>query len=167
MGNEIRLVEWVGAGAPPGHEHGETDGLEDAGEGTDGDGVERALLGEDLGDERWSRASQEDQTAHVAQGAGGVQEGTDTVRLDTGADEGGTPCGGGGSSLLALEELLLGVGGLGLAVGVTEDGAEDGEGDGVVVDRAEGDGGRLNRREVVQSGHFDGDGGCGLDVEYG
>lgn len=50
-GSEICLVEWVGAGAPPGHEHGEADGLEDAGEGTDGDGVERALLGEDLGDE--------------------------------------------------------------------------------------------------------------------
>merc|ERR1712111_273823 len=137
MGEDIkRLVEWVGAGAPPGHEHGEADGLEDAGEGTDGDGVERALLGEDLGDERRSRASHEDQTAHVgsalvAQGASGVQEGTDTIRLDTGADEGSTPGGGGGSSLLALEELLLGVGGLGLAVGVAEDGAEDGEGDGV------------------------------------
>lgn len=36
---------------PPGHEHAEADGLEDAGKSTNGDGVERALLGEDLGDE--------------------------------------------------------------------------------------------------------------------
>lgn len=48
------LVERVGAGAPPDEEHGQTDGLEHAGKGADGDGVERALLGEDLGDElRW------------------------------------------------------------------------------------------------------------------
>lgn len=102
---------------------------------------------------RRSRASHEDQTAHVgsalvAEGASGIEQSTDAVRLDTGADEGGTPGGSGGSSLLALEELLLGVGGLGLAVGVAEDGAEDGKRDGVVVDRAEGDGGRLDRWEV-------------------
>ena len=45
------LVEWVGAGAPPGQEQGEADGLEDAGKSSDCDGVERALLGGDLSDE--------------------------------------------------------------------------------------------------------------------
>ena len=45
------LVEWVGAGAPPGEEQGEADGLEDTGKSTDGYGVEWALLSEDLSDE--------------------------------------------------------------------------------------------------------------------
>ena len=46
-----RLVEWVGAGAPVGQEEGETDSLKDTGESTDSDGVKRALLGNDLGDD--------------------------------------------------------------------------------------------------------------------
>ncbi len=165
------LVEWVGAGAPPGHEHGETDSLEDAGQGADSDGVERALLSGDLGDElcttlarnssvvrivfthRWSRAGEEDQatevcSALVAERAGGVDERTHTVRLDGGADEGCAPCGGSGGSLLRLEELFLGVGGLGLTVGLAEERAEDGEGCRVVEDGAERNGGWLDRGEV-------------------
>ena len=51
LGRTIDLLERVGAGAPPGEEHGQTDGLKDASQGADGDGVERALFGEDLGDE--------------------------------------------------------------------------------------------------------------------
>ena len=47
-----RLVgERVLAGTPPGQEDGETDGLENACEGTDGDLLERALLGGDLSDD--------------------------------------------------------------------------------------------------------------------
>ena len=46
-----RLVEWVGAGTPVGEEKGETDSLKDTGESTDSDGVKRALLGNDLGDD--------------------------------------------------------------------------------------------------------------------
>lgn len=100
-----------------------------------------------------SRAGEEDQRAEVssalvAESAGGVDEGTNTVRLHGGADEGSAPGSGSGSGLLALEELLLGVGGLGLAVGLTEDWAEDSQGDGVVVDGAERDSGRLNRGKV-------------------
>jgi hypothetical protein len=45
------VSERTGAGAPPGEEHGQTDGLEDAGKGANGNGVKRALLSEDLGDE--------------------------------------------------------------------------------------------------------------------
>ena len=45
-----RLVEGVGAGSPVGEEHAETDGLEDAGKGTNGNGVHGALLGDYLGD---------------------------------------------------------------------------------------------------------------------
>ena len=86
--------------------------------------------------------------ALVGESASGVDEGTDTVGLDGGADEGSTPGRGGGGSLLGLEELLLGVGGLGLTVGVTEDGAEHSKGDGVAVDGAEGDRGGLDGREV-------------------
>lgn len=47
----IRLVKKRSASAPPRHEHGQTDGLEDAGKGADGNGVERALLSEDLRNE--------------------------------------------------------------------------------------------------------------------
>jgi hypothetical protein len=47
-----------------------------------------------------------------------------------------------------VEVLLLGVGLLRAAVCVTEDGAEDGEGDGVVEGRAESNGRGLDGREV-------------------
>lgn len=48
----MRLVgERVLAGAPVGEEHGETDSLEDACEGTDGDLLEWALLSGDLGND--------------------------------------------------------------------------------------------------------------------
>jgi len=99
------------------------------------------------------RAGHEDQAAHVggalvAEGTGGVQERADAVRLHGRADGGSAVRGGGRCGLLGLEELLLGVGGLGLAVGLAEDGAEDGEGDGVGVEGAERDGGRLDRGEV-------------------
>lgn len=47
----ILLVEWVGASSPVGEEQAETDGFEHASESTDGDGIERTFLCEDLGDE--------------------------------------------------------------------------------------------------------------------
>jgi hypothetical protein len=46
-----RLVEWVCAGAPVGQEKREADCLEDSGDSTNGNGVKRALLGDDLGDD--------------------------------------------------------------------------------------------------------------------
>jgi hypothetical protein len=46
-----RLVEGVGAGSPVGEEQAEADGLEDTGNGANSDGVERTLLGDDLGDD--------------------------------------------------------------------------------------------------------------------
>lgn len=78
------LLERVVAGSPVGHEERKTDSLEHTGEGTDGDGVKRTLLGGDLGDERWGRAGHEDQAAEVggalvAKSASGVDEGTNTV----------------------------------------------------------------------------------------
>ena len=102
-----------------------------------------------------SRGGEEDQRAEVGsalvgESAGSVDESTNTVGLDGGADEGSAPGGGGRGGLLRLEELLLGVGGLSLAVGVAEDRAEDGKGDGVVVDGAEGDRGGLDGREVCR-----------------
>ena len=102
---------------------------------------------------RRSRASHEHQSAQVrrtlvAQRARGIEQRTDTVRLDGRADERSAPGGAGVGGLLGLEELLLGVGGLGLAVGLAEDGAEDGERGGVVEDGADRDGGGLDGREV-------------------
>ena len=102
---------------------------------------------------RWSRRCGKDQStevgsALVAEGASRVDESTNTVGLEGGASEGSSPGGGGRGSLLGLEELLLRVGGLCLTVGVTKDGAEDGQRHGVVEDGAEGNGRRLDRREV-------------------
>jgi hypothetical protein len=75
------LVEWVGAGSPPGKEQAETNRLEDTGKGTDCDSVKWALLRENLSDElgelsidfsaiqkltyRWGGAGHEDQTSEV------------------------------------------------------------------------------------------------------
>ncbi len=100
-----------------------------------------------------SSGSEEDQRAEVSsalvgKGAGSVDESTNTVRLDGRADNGATPRGSGGGSLLGVEVLLLGVSLLCATVGVTEDGAEDGKGDSVVEGRAESDGRGLDGREV-------------------
>ena len=101
---------------------------------------------------RSSRGEKDQRTevtgALVCEGTSGVDESTDTVGLDGGASEGRSPRRGGGGSLLRVEELLLGVGSLGAAVGLAEDGAEDSERDGVVEGGAEGDSRRLNGREV-------------------
>jgi hypothetical protein len=48
------LVKGVGAGAPPGEEQAETDSLKGTSQGTDSNGVERALLGYELGDNLFS-----------------------------------------------------------------------------------------------------------------
>lgn len=55
------LVEGVGSGAPVGQDQAEADGLEDAGQRTDGEGINRALLQEELRDElevliQWMRS---------------------------------------------------------------------------------------------------------------
>jgi len=47
----MHLLEWVGVGSPPCEEEGETNSLEYAGNGTNGNGIKRTLLGKDLGDE--------------------------------------------------------------------------------------------------------------------
>lgn len=86
--------------------------------------------------------------ALVAESAGGVDEGTDTVRLESRADERRTPGDSGGRGLLGAGELLLGVGRLGALVGGAEDGCEDGELNTVVEDGAEGDSRRLDGGEV-------------------
>ena len=100
-----------------------------------------------------SRAGKEDERSEVSgalvgQSAGGVDQSTNAIGLDGGADERGATgkaCRGG---LARLEKLLLGVGGLSLAVGVTEQGGQDGEGSDVVENGAEGDGRRLDGGKV-------------------
>jgi len=149
------LLERVGAGSPPGQEQRQSNGLEDAGKSTNGDGVERAFLSGDLSDERWRRAGQEDQGAEVcgalvAEGPGGIDERTNTVRLEGAADEGGAPRRGGRGRLLRADELFLGVGRLGAVVSVAKDGAQDGKGGDVVEGGAQGDGRRLDGWEVVE-----------------
>lgn len=49
--NKGNLVKGVGAGSPVSEEQAEADSLKDAGGSADEDGVERALLGENLGDD--------------------------------------------------------------------------------------------------------------------
>ena len=104
-----------------------------------------------------SSGSEEDQGAEVSsalvgEGAGGVDQSTNTVRLDGSADNGATPFGSDGGTILAAQELLLGVGLLYAVVCFTEDGAEDSQGDGVVESRAESDGRGLDGREVWSMG---------------
>lgn len=104
---------------------------------------------------RWGGRSKEDERtevggALVGEGAGGVDESAYTVGLDTGADNGASPRGGSGGSLLGVEVLLLGVCLLCAAVGITEDGTEDGQRDGVVEGSAEGDSRGLNGRKVYE-----------------
>jgi hypothetical protein len=94
---------------------------------------------------RGSGRSEEDQRAEVSstlvgESTSGVDQSTDTVCLDGRADDGASPGSSGGSGLLAVEVLLLGVSLLRAAVGITEDGAEHSEGDGVVEGRAKSDG---------------------------
>lgn len=102
---------------------------------------------------RGSGAGKEDECSEVSgalvgQSAGGVDQSTNTVSLNSGSDERGAPGKASRGGLARLEKLLLGVGGLGLAVGVTEQGGQDGEGSDVVEDGAEGDGRRLDRGQV-------------------
>jgi len=102
---------------------------------------------------RGSSGGEEDQRAEVGgalvgKSTSGVDQSTNTVCLDGRADDGATPGGGSGRGFLAVEVLLLGVGLLRAAVGVTEDGAEDGERDGVVEGRAKSDGRGLDGWEV-------------------
>ena len=137
-----RLVEWVGSGAPVCEEHAEADSLEQAGQNTNGNSVERSLFSDNAGEElenvsvviglkgesrtyTWSSGSHEDQGTEVsgtliAESTGGIDEGGNTVGLDTRSDERCTPAGGSGGSFTRLEELLAAVGGLGAMVGVTE-----------------------------------------------
>lgn len=61
----------------------------------------------------------------VAKGGSSVEESTDTVGLEAGADKGSAPGDGRRSSLLGTEELLLGVGSLGALVGLAEEGSKD------------------------------------------
>jgi len=155
-----RLVEGIGAGSPVGEEQAEADSLKDTGYGTDGDGVSGPLLGENLGDNRWGGRSEEDQGAEVGstlvgESTGSVDEGADTVGLDGRTDNGATPRGSSGGGLLRVEELLLGVGLLRPAVGVSEDGAQDCERDGVVEGCAESNCRGLDGGEVVERRHCD------------
>ena len=98
---------------------------------------------------RWSGGSEEDQRAQirgtlVAQRPGGIDQGANTVGLQSATNEGRAPHGGSTSGFLGLEEFLFAVGGLGTMVGVTEDRGKDSEGNGVSEDGAEGDGRRLD-----------------------
>lgn len=78
-------------GSPVCKEQTETDCFEDAGKSSHSYSVERTLLGEDLRDEAWGRASHEYQTTQVrgtlvAQGASSIDQGANTVRLNGATD---------------------------------------------------------------------------------
>lgn len=87
-------------------------------------------------------------SALVAERACRVDQGSNTIRLDRGADERRAPGRSRSGSFLGLEELFFGVGFLGTAVGLAEEGSHDGEGGDMVEDGAERDGGGLDGWEV-------------------
>jgi len=110
---------------------------------------------------RWGGRSEEDQGAEVGstlvgESTGSVDEGADTVGLDGRTANGATPRGSSGGGLLRVEELLLGVGLLRPAVGVSEDGAQDCERDGVVEGCAESNCRGLDGGEVCEDAMSDG-----------
>lgn len=90
-------------------------------------------------------------SALVAQSAGGVEQGTDTVALEGSSDEGGAEANGGRGGLLGADKLLVGVGGLVAVVGGAEDGGQDGELNALVEGQAEGNGRGLDGGEVCGS----------------
>ena len=165
-----RLVEWVGTGSPPGKEQTQANCLEYTSEGANGNGVHGTSLSENLRDNLFlplassifnvydatytrCRAGHEDQATEisgslVAQGPCGVDESSDTVRLDGAANDGGTPGSGGTSGLLALEKFFLGVRGLRTVVSVSEHRSEDSERGGVVEDGAHGNSRGLDGWEI-------------------
>ena len=151
------LLKGVGARSPPGKEDGEADGLEELGEHVDADSLKGALLDEQLRDETGGRGGSEDETAEVggaavAEGAGGVDEGADTVRLEGRADEGRTPGHHDRGGLTRLGKLLLAVGDLGALVGLAEERGHDGQLGGVVEDGAEGNGRGLDGGKIWEAG---------------
>jgi hypothetical protein len=110
-------------------------------------------LSEELGDEAGSRGGGEDESTEVSsalvgQGASGVDESTDTVALESGAQEGGAPGNGGVGGLLGLDKLLAAGRGLVAVVGLAEDGGQDGELNTLVEGQAKGDGRGLDGRKV-------------------
>ena len=86
--------------------------------------------------------------ALVAEGAGGIDERTHAIGLETRPDERSAPSNGGTGGLLGAEELLLGVSVLGALVGLAEERRENRELSGVVEDGAEGDGRGLDGGEI-------------------
>ena len=101
----------------------------------------------------WCRTSHEDQRTEVrrtlvAHSTSSIDQSTNTVGLNSGSNQRRAPGGGGRGGLLGLEEFLLGIGGLGTVISITEDGSEDGERGGVVEDGAESNRRGLNGWEV-------------------
>lgn len=99
--------------------------------------------------------SSEDQASDVGgslvrEDAAVVENSSDSVGLDTGADKGSAVEDSGGGGFLALDELFLRVGMLGTTVGLSEEGGEDGEVRGVVERSAEGNGRGLDRRKIAE-----------------
>lgn len=77
-----------------------------------------------------ARRCEEDQSTKisstlVAECTSSVNQSSDTVCLDSGADESRAVAGSSSGGFSRLEELLLAIGGLGSVVGVTEDGGKD------------------------------------------
>lgn len=88
-----------------------------------------------------SRTSKEDQRSEVGgslvcQGAGSINEGSNTISLESASDERAAPGSNSTAGLLGLDEFFLCVGGLSTVVGVTEDGGENAEGSSVSKDCA-------------------------------
>jgi hypothetical protein len=130
VGGDNSLLKGVGSRSPPSEENAQADRLEDLGGDADTNGVERALLGENLAEIQRGGGGHEDEatevgSAFVGQRAGRVDQGADAVGLQRRTNERGAPGDGGRGRLLGLDELLLGVCDLGALVSLAEERGED------------------------------------------
>ena len=86
----IHLVKGVGARSPPGEEQAQADSLKDAGKSANSDGLSGTLLGEDLGNELYSRRIRYMPMGYQLRGERETYRGRRAGHEDQGSEVGGS-----------------------------------------------------------------------------
>lgn len=138
---------------PPSQHHTQSQCLNQSSRSLDQNKLCRPLLRKDLSSKRRHTRDRKDHSTQprrtpIAECSGSIQKRSESVGLDSGADEGGAVDGDDGGGLARADELFLRFGVFGTAVGLPEDGGHDSQVGGVGEDGAEGDGRGLDGGEV-------------------